>query len=308
MLYPLKFKVIDKPKVWGGERWLISGYGNDISVVENGHLAGNDINDLVETYMDELVGDNIYQLYGNMFPLLIKWIFADDDLSVQVHPDDAQAAEVEQNGKTEMWYVTDSKGGTVIAGWTQDTNEAAVRQALENNTILDNLQVVDVKKGDVVFLPAGEVHALRRGTQVLEIQETSDMTYRLYDYNRPGVDGKMRPLHIEEALSVMDYAHTEQPLTPYTCGMNSAANLVQDEHFITNKICFNQTIGRDYAALDSFVIYIVAEGTCEIKWEDQPAEEHVILHENEAVLLPAALDDITLIPQGEVSLIETYIV
>lgn len=308
MLYPLKFKYIEKPKVWGGEHWLISGYGHDVSIVENGYLAGNDLNDLVETYMDELVGGNIYQLFGNMFPLLIKWIFADDNLSIQVHPDDMAAAEIEQNGKTEMWYVTESKDGSVVTGWMRDMDQDSVRRALSDNTLLDKLRVVNVKKGDVAFLPAGKVHALRRGTQVLEIQENSDVTYRLYDYNRPGMDGKMRPLHIEDALAVMDYSHTEYPLISYQCDMNQATNLVQDEHFITNIICFDRPIARDYAALDSFVIYIVVEGSCEIKWEDQPKEEQTILHKNEAVLIPATLDDIQLIPQGQVRILETYII
>lgn len=307
-MYPLKFHIIDKPKVWGSERWLISGYGDDVSVVENGYLAGNDLNDLLETYMDELVGGNIYQLYGDMFPLLIKWIDAKDDLSIQVHPDDMAAAELEQSGKTEMWYVTRSNNGSVIAGWANDTDENSVRQALSRNTLLDNLQLVDVKPNDVIFIPAGEVHSLRHGTQVIEIQQSCDITYRLFDYNRLGQDGKPRELHIDEALTVMDYNHNEQPLTPYQCNLNQAANLVQDEHFITNKICFNRTIGRDYAALDSFVIYVAIEGTCEVRWENQPKEEQLIIHPNEAVLIPASLDDIQLIPTGEVALLETYIV
>ena len=309
-MYPLKFSSIVKPKVWGQEAWLLSGYGDEVSVVTNGYLKGNDLNDLLETYMDELVGGKVYDRYGNYFPLLLKVIDAEDDLSVQVHPNDEQAEAEEQLGKTEMWYVMDAKkGAQVVSGFSQDTSEEEVRDSLADATLQELLRRQPVKKGDVIAIPAGRVHALCKGTKVAEIQESSDLTYRLYDYNRPDKNGQLRPLHVEKAIQVLDWKATESPLTSYECEPNASANLLRDEHFTTNLIRITATIGRDYAPLDSMVIYLCVAGEAVIHALDADAEQQsVSIKEGECVLLPATLNDIRLEPKSaETSIMETYI-
>ena len=176
---------------------MLSGYGDEQSVVANGFLKGNTVGEVLEVYMDELVGGKVYDRYGTLFPLLFKVIDANDNLSIQVHPNDEQAAEmlseddVLQLGKTEMWVVTKAtQEASIILGFTRQTDAQDVKNSLEQNMVMDLMQVVPVKKDDVALIPAGTVHALCKGTQVVEIQETSDITFRLYDYNRPGMDGK----------------------------------------------------------------------------------------------------------------------
>ncbi|MCQ2347918.1 MAG: class I mannose-6-phosphate isomerase [Paludibacteraceae bacterium] len=309
LLYPLKFTPIYKPKVWGHESWTLSAYGQDHSVVENGFLAGNTLPELLETYMDELVGGAIYQMYGDAFPLLFKFIEAKDDLSVQVHPDDMAAAEVEQLGKTEVWYVTGGDAdASILMGFARPTSREEVAQSLNDDSILSLLQRVPVQKGDVAFIEAGTVHALCRGTQVAEIQESSDMTYRLYDYRRPGLDGKLRPLHIEQSLEVLNYDALAQPLVPYERKDNSVASIVQDEHFCTNVLTFSKMIERDYAPLDSFVVYMCTEGEVRIEALDGEEGEAITLTAGETALIPAAVRDIRLTPNNACTLLETYIV
>ncbi|MCQ2310966.1 MAG: class I mannose-6-phosphate isomerase [Paludibacteraceae bacterium] len=308
MLYPIKFTPIVKPKVWGKETWSLSGMETDSSVVANGFLAGNSLPELVETYMDELVGGAVYQMYGDFFPLLFKFIDAQDDLSIQVHPDDLAAAELEQLGKTEMWYITEAHDGAIVNGFAVPTSREQVEQALQNDSIMSLVQRVPVQKGDVAFIEAGTVHALCRGTQVAEIQEASDLTYRLYDYRRPGLDGQLRPLHIAESLEVLNYEPSEQPLLPYERKDNSAVALAQDEHFCTNLLTFDKPVSRDYAPLDSFVAYMCTEGEVSIEALDGEQGETLILQAGETALIPAATRDIRLTPTGTCTLLETYIV
>ena len=310
MLYPLLFHPITKPKVWGSETWLLSGYGDDQSVVANGFLKGNSIGEVLEIYMDELVGGKVYDRYGSLFPLLFKIIDANDNLSVQVHPDDEQAAatahdndDVRQLGKTEMWVVTKAEqDASIILGFARPTNAEEVQKSLSENTITDLLQVVPVKKDDVALIPAGTVHALRKGTQVAEIQETSDITYRLYDYNRPGLDGRLRELHIPQALQVLRYDALPQPLTEVK-DTRPVTNLADDPHFTTNRLRFSGTLQRDYARYDSFVVYICLNGEAEIRHEDGSAT----LKAGQTCLVPACLPDIQLVSKGECDILETLI-
>lgn len=309
MLYPLKFKPIVKPKVWGQESWLISTCGNDQTVVENGFLAGNTLSELIEIYMDELVGGSIYQMFGDVFPLLFKTIDAQDDLSVQVHPDDMMAAELDQLGKSEMWYVSQATPqASIILGFNRATSRDEVADCLQQDTIMNLMQIVPVQQGDVAFVEAGLVHALRSGTQVVEIQQSSDLTYRLYDYRRPGLDGKLRELHIDQALDCLNYEAQPEPLINYDNPVNSAASLVQDEHFCTNILHFDKSINRDYAELDSFVVYICAEGQVRVEALDGEEGEPVMLNAGEAVLLPASLKDIQLTPDATAKVLEVYVV
>ncbi len=310
MLYPLLFQPIVKPKIWGKEIWSLSGYGEDQSVVCNGFLEGNTLSEVLEVYMDELVGGRVYDRYGLHFPLLFKIIDAQDDLSIQVHPNDEQAAamacENEEDapafGKTEMWVVTKATDeASIVLGFNKSTNAAEVAASLQSNTIMDLLQMVPVKKGDVALIEAGTVHALRKGTQVAEIQQTSDTTYRLYDYNRLGVDGKLRPLHVAEALHVLQYNRMAEPLVT-TKGQQSVERLVNDPHFVTNRLHINQTLQRDYAPYDSFVVYMCLEGSVTVEYEDGQQT----LSAGQTCLIPACLPDIALIPvNGEAVILET---
>lgn len=309
MLYPLKFKTQLLPKVWGSESWEVACYGEHVSEVENGQLAGDSLQDLLETYMADLVGDSVYEVYGNRFPLLAKFIDAQDDLSVQVHPDDETAYDRHREwGKTEMWYVVDAaEDGSLTVGFSRNTDMEELQDALEQHRVMELLQRVPVKRGDVIFLPAGTVHTINRGVQVAEIQESSDITYRIYDYGRPGLDGKLRPLHIDEAIEVIDYTVNEQPKVAYEAPDLGAVNLVQDVHFITNLLCFNRVIERDYALLDSFVIYMCVEGEALVEAEECN-EAPVQIRKGETVMLPACLNDIRLTPRtATVRFLEIYV-
>ncbi len=309
MLYPLLFHPITKSKVWGSETWLLSGYGDDQSVVANGFLEGNSLGELLEIYMDELVGGKVYDRFGSLFPLLFKIIYATDDLSVQVHPDDEQAAAITQDsdmrqlGKTEMWIVTKAEqDASIILGFTRPTSADEVQKSLSENTISGLLQVVPVRKDDVALIPAGTVHALRKGTQVVEIQETSDITYRLYDYNRPGLDGRLRELHIPQALQVLRYEALPQPLTEVK-DTRPVTNIANDPHFSTNRLRFSGQLQRDYARYDSFVVYICLQGEAEIRYEDGS----VTLTAGQTCLVPACLPDIQLVSEGGCDIVETLI-
>ncbi len=320
-MYPLKFHPIIKDKIWGGhkleaygkdahglpnigESWELSAHDEDVSVVSNGFLQENTLNELVEVYMGDLVGERIYQRYGNQFPLLFKFIDAGADLSVQVHPNDEVALERHGSlGKSEMWYVLDAEDtGSLILGFKEDTDANGLLEHLEEHRLEDLLQVVPVQKGDVAYLPSGLVHSLGKGVMVAEIQETSDLTYRIYDYERTDAQGNQRELHIQEALDVIDYKATKKPLIDYYAALNTSTNLTQDV-FIVNLLHFDRAIIRDYTPLDSFVVYMCVEGTCQIETDGHTTS----LTQGETVLIPATIGEVTIIPTTpETKLLETY--
>lgn len=328
-LYPLKFTPRLFHKIWGGqhikqwyspqsdnfenvgESWLVSAQEKYLTQVANGHLAGNDLQELLEVYMSELVGDKVYEVFGNTFPVLVKFIDADDDLSIQVHPGDDYAFKNEDSlGKTEMWYVMNSEPyASVIRGWKQPMTERQIRIAIEEGNLSDYLNEYPVQEGDVIMLPAGIVHAMKRGTIVAEIQENSDITYRLYDYNRVGNDGKKRPLKLQQALDVLDYdLPKESAVLHIDYPANGVANIAQTPYFTTNVIRFSEPIQRDYAPLDSFVLYMCVGGSMQMYApEAEETERTITLHKGEAVLLPACLNDIILTPTApECRLLEVY--
>lgn len=317
-MYPLKFHSIDKAKVWGHELWTLSGYGADMSLVANGPLAGQSLHQLMHEYGSELVGQHVYARFGNLFPLLFKVIDARDDLSIQVHPNDEQAvalsagsADVPAMGKTEMWFVLDTDdGASIINGFAKDTSREEVLAKTESLQLPSILQTVNVNYGDVAYIPAGQIHALRRGTVVAEIQETSDITYRVYDYHRPDKDGNYRELHVDKAVSVLNYERTTPPLVPYRLpAVNTVCNLVTDPHFTTNYIRLTQTVRRDYSALDSFVVYMCVWGQMEVRVADADnGLETLTLKKGETALLPASLVDVSLRPLTTQSrVLEVYI-
>lgn len=328
MLYPFKFKAQLFHKLWGGqtiakwydhvpadyenvgEAWVVSDVEKYQTEVINGSHAGDTLQDLLEVYMDELVGEGVYDTFGNHFPLLMKFIDATDDLSIQVHPDDEYALENEHSlGKTEMWYVLPAEGESAIyLGWNQEMNASLIHSAIQDGTLARYLREYKVRAGDVAYIPAGTVHAMRRDTIVAEIQENSDITYRLYDYNRVGNDGRMRPLKLDKALDVMDYscAPTTGVVHPQPVE-NGAVNLRQTPYFTANILSVTRPIQRDYAPLDSFVAFMCVDGACEIKALDCENEDGAVtLRTGEAVLIPAVLNDIRIEPQGSCQLLEIY--
>lgn len=329
MLYPFKFRAQLFHKIWGGhsiekwydyvpadyenvgEAWVMSDVEKYPTEVSNGAHAGDSLQDLLEVYMDELVGEKVYDVFGNHFPLLLKFIDATDDLSIQVHPDDDYALENEKSlGKTEMWYVLPSKGDAAIyLGWNQQMNVSLIHAAIADGTLSEYLREYKVHEGDVAYIPAGTVHAMRRNTIVAEIQENSDITYRLYDYNRIGNDGKKRPLKLDKALQVMDFnPDNEASYAPTMPRIDGVVNLKKTPYFTANLLSPTRPVQRDYALLDSFVAYMCVEGQCEVTALDCETEDKsVSMRMGEAVLIPATLNDILITPQGHCKLIEVYV-
>lgn len=322
MLYPLKFSPILKDKIWGGtklkslfnkaaetdklgESWELSGYEGDESVVTNGFLAGNNLTELIEIYMGELIGDKIFDEYGLSFPLLFKLIDANENLSIQVHPGDEVAAERHNSyGKTEMWYVVDADAGAeLIIGFSKDCDREEYLAALENGKVEDLLQKVPVTKGDVFFIPAGLVHAIGKGVVVAEIQQSSDITYRIYDYKRTDDNGNERELHTEQALDVINFSAAVDPKTIYNANLNELTPLVSCEYFTTNMLRINEPLSRNYATIDSFVSYMCLEGDFVIDC----AGEKVVVNKGDTILIPSSIDELYLIPQGEVTLLEVFV-
>ena len=329
MLYPFKFRAQLFHKIWGGhsietwydyvpadyenvgEAWVMSDVEKYPTEVSNGAHSGDSLQDLLEVYMDELVGEKVYDVFGNHFPLLLKFIDATDDLSIQVHPDDDYALENEKSlGKTEMWYVLPSKGDAAIyLGWNQQMNVSLIHAAIADGTLSEYLREYKVHEGDVAYIPAGTVHAMRRNTIVAEIQENSDITYRLYDYNRIGNDGKKRPLKLDKALQVMDFnPDNEASYAPTMPRIDGVVNLKKTPYFTANLLSPTRPVQRDYAPLDSFVAYMCVEGQCEVTALDCETEDKsVSMRMGEAVLIPATLNDILITPQGHCKLIEVYV-
>ena len=323
-LYPLIFTPVYQERIWGGNRlhtllnkpacdsgrcgesWELSGVDGHISVVANGFLKGNDLQELVEIYMGDLVGDSVYETYGNEFPLLIKFIDAMDDLSVQVHPGDELAARRHNAfGKTEMWYVLHAdQGSRLTAGFNQAVDQKKYIEHLENGKLTELLRFEEVHAGDVFYIPAGRVHAIGKGIVVAEIQQTSDVTYRIYDYERVDDRGMQRELHTELALDAIDFSFAEGYKSKYTATVNQPAEIVRSPYFTTNLLQFDQPIDRDLAKIDSFVIYIAADGSALLEWETNKME----ISKGDTVLIPASMSEYRFIPTGgQTRLLEVYI-
>lgn len=323
-LYPLKFTPIYKDKIWGGnkiksvlnkdfgslpncgESWELSGVEGNVSVASNGYLAGNSLEELIEVYMGDLVGDQIYETYGTEFPLLIKFIDANDDLSIQVHPDDEMAAERHNSyGKTEMWYVMQAdKGAKLQSGFNQPVDQEKYLEKLEKVELTDILNFEEVTAGDVFFIPAGRVHAIGKGILLAEIQQTSDITYRIYDYDRRDDKGNTRELHTDLALDAIDYTLFPEYKSNYEVKANESVELASCQYFTTNVLELTQVVEKDYNKLDSFVIYICMEG--ELVVETESGTELVQM--GETILIPASVENVHLKPiTASAKLLEVYI-
>jgi len=322
-LYPLKFKTIFKDKIWGGQKiktylhkdfgdlpncgetWEISGVKSDVSVVADGALAGESLDQLLVKFKGELVGEKVYAHFGDIFPLLVKFIDANDDLSIQVHPNDELAKKRHNSfGKTEMWYVIESDpGSTLISGFNQEMTEQKYLDKFNSGHLMDVLNRETANAGDVFFLPAGRVHTIGKGLLIAEIQQTSDITYRIYDFDRVDDKGHKRELHTEEALAAIDYKHYPDYKTEYQPEKNETVHLVSCPYFTTNVLDFNSDTTKDYSNLDSFVIYVCFEGSVTLKTGDASYD----IKMGDCILLPKVIDTVELTTVSGFKMLESYI-
>lgn len=323
-LYPILFEPILKDIIWGGydicpfkgiedkekrtigESWEISHVEGNVSVVSNGVLKGKSLDDLITTYGSELMGRRVYDRFGNKFPLLIKFIDARDNLSIQVHPNDELAMKRHNSfGKTEMWYVVKAtEGAKLYSGFKQKSDPDDYVERIKDDTIMDILAQYDVKEGDVFFLPAGRVHAIGAGCFVAEIQQTSNITYRIFDYNRTDKEGNKRELHTEEAKDAIDYQVLDDYRTDYPREKDKPVKIVACKYFETNILDITKNMNRDLSEIDSFVVYICMQGIMEII--DNNGYK-ISVHQGQSVLVPANTTSIAIHPQSDCRILETYI-
>lgn len=322
VLYPLKFKPIFKDKIWGGRKikeqlgldfgslpncgevWLLSGLWDEQSEVANGDFDGDEINDLVETFMGDLVGESVFDKYGEQFPLLLKIIDANDWLSVQVHPDDELAEKRGiGNGKTEMWYVMHAdKDAELVMGFNREMTRMDYVKVMKNNTLREVLNYEKVEAGDVFFIPAGRVHALGPDIMVAEIQQTSDTTYRIYDWDRINEAGMSRELHIPQSVEAIDFAIPDQYKIEEQDVMNKTVPVVDCQYFVTNLLQLQGEMEKDYSNLDSFVILLCTEGNFSLVWENGA----VFVKQGECVLIPNIVKKVSIRAERYCKLLEVY--
>jgi len=320
---PLKFEPILKTIVWGGEKiapykgieteqkhigesWELSGVSGNESVVAEGPLKGKTIAQLVKEYKADLVGKHVYENTGDEFPLLIKFIDALSDLSIQVHPNDELAAKRHNGskGKTEMWYVVDAEPGAhLLSGLTEKITPEQYAAKVADGTITDVLARYEVHPGDVFFLPAGRIHAICGGCFIAEIQQTSNITYRIYDYGRLGLDGKPREVHTELAKDAIDYTVYPDYRTHYEPRQNEEQEVVSCKYFTTSIYDLTLPYAKDLSEIDSFLVVMCLTGSGAIEVDG----EEVPVHQGETVLIPAAADDICFVPDGSMKVLTSYI-
>ncbi|AWX07593.1 type I phosphomannose isomerase catalytic subunit [Prevotella intermedia] len=299
----IPFKQLDADMEQVGESWEVSGVKDNESIVANGQYEGMKLNDLVALLKGDLVGKENYERFGNEFPLLIKFIDASKQLSIQVHPNDEQAkAKGLKRGKTEMWYIMESApDATLLSGLKRTITPEEYKAMVENDTITDALCEYRVGEGDVFYLPAGRIHSIGAGTFLAEIQETSDVTYRIYDFKRKDKDGNYRQLHTEAAAECIDYSVENDYRTKYEARKNEGVELAQCTHFTTSVYDLDEPMLLDYSELDSFVVLIALSGECTLSTGDAETQ----LRAGETVLLPATTQ--TLNVSGTVKFLETFV-
>ena len=316
-----KFEPLLKQTIWGGnkivafkhiqsdmenvgESWEISGVPGDESVVANGECKGKTLNEVLAEMKQKLVGEENYKRFGDRFPLLIKFIDARQDLSIQVHPDDETAhRQGKAMGKTEMWYVMDSdEDASLKVGLKKKITPEEYARMVEDDTICDALGNYKVKSGDCFFIPAGRIHAICSGSFIAEIQQTSDVTYRIYDYKRKDKNGNYRELHTKEAAEAIDYTVLDDYRTEYTPVKNEATQLVSCPLFTTAVYDLTEPMTLDYSELDSFVILIALKGEGSIL---MPSGETYSFREGESILLPATTETVKV--EGNIKFLETFV-
>lgn len=320
---PFRFTPILKSLIWGGnkiapykgmetfmsnigESWELSGVAGDESVVAEGEYAGRTLPQLIAKLKEKLVGRKVYERFGEEFPLLVKFIDARDDLSIQVHPnDELPQARHGKHGKTEMWYVVDAaEGAHLKSGFSQRITSAEYEQRVADNTITDVLCDYAVRPGDLFFLPAGRVHAICAGSFVAEIQQTSDVTYRIYDYGRTGKDGKPRELHTELAREAIDYTVLPDYRSHYVSAKNRETELVACPYFTTSFYDLDAPDEKDLSQLDSFLVVMCLSGSG-VLTDDEDNETPV--RQGETLLVPAAARSIRFVPEGAMKILTSHV-
>jgi len=318
----IKFEPILKEKIWGGnklinilhkktnkknigESWEISGVKNNDSIVSNGSLQGESLSQLINVYKEEFLGNNVYEKFGLEFPLLIKFIDAKEALSIQVHPDDERAKYRHNSfGKTEMWYVMESdEEANLIVGFKKDSNKEEYLHHLDEKSLLEILNVDSVKKGDVYFIPAGRVHAIGAGVLLAEIQQTSDITYRIYDWDRKSNDGYYRDLHTEEAVEVIDFSAQKNYKTTYKVKDTESVSVISCPYFTTNVLSISKKTSINNITKDSFVIYMCVSGELTFLLGD--TIEKLIM--GETLLVPACIKEFEITSKDTSKLLEVFI-
>lgn len=318
--YPIKFTPILKEKIWGGvkltnqlnkkstlknlgESWEISDVKDNVSVVCNGNLAGKTLQDLIKTYQSDLVGKKNYTHYKNDFPLLIKFIDAAEDLSIQVHPHDDLAKERHQSfGKTEMWYIMQAdEGARLIMGFDHPLTKDEYVKSLENKKITSILNFEPVKKGDMFFIETGTIHAIGAGVMLAEIQQTSDITYRVYDWDRVDDNGNGRELHTELALDALNYSGEKDFKRTYHTDKNTLNPAVDCKYFTTKVLPIDKEAILDYTTTDSFIIFMCVEGAATVSIFGN--SEHI--KHGETILIPATAEEINI--KGNAQLLEVTV-
>lgn len=316
-----KFKPLLKQTIWGGEKilsfknmssdiqnvgesWEISGVKDNETVVSEGPMKGKRLNELVAEMKENLVGKDNYRRFGDEFPLLVKFIDACHDLSIQVHPNDETARrQGKAHGKTEMWYVMPSdQDAKLYCGLKKQISPEDYKKMVENDSICDVLAQYDVREDDVFFLPAGRIHAIGAGCFVAEIQQTSDITYRIYDFKRKDKDGNYRQLHTHEAAESIDYTVEKTYRTEYKARKNQGVPLITCPHFSAAVYDLDEPMTLDYSELDSFVILMALKGDAQIIDVDG---NKTSFHAGETVLLPATTNTVRV--EGTVKFLETYV-
>ena len=317
-IYPLQFNPILKERIWGGkklktelnkpitsnitgESWEISTVKGDVSIIANGDLKGKSLMDVINDNPNEILGTEVYARFGKEFPLLFKYLDAREDLSIQVHPNDALAKKRHDSfGKTEMWYIMQAdEDARIIVGFKENSNAAEYLENLENKTLLSILDDVKVKSGDVFFLETGTVHAIGAGLVVAEIQQTSDITYRLYDFDRVDAQGATRELHVDLALEAINYNVVETK-KDYSKDLNESNPVVECPYFTTNFIPLDGKIAVNKNG-KSFTVYMCIDGQFEIEYNDTVYK----YKKGDTLLIPAGISQ--LIISGKASILEIYI-
>ena len=307
-LYPFLFHPNLHTVVWGGHRlqvykglqstdepigesWEVSAVPSSTSIISNGSFAGRDIISVISEYPEDILGKAVNEKYHGQLPLLVKFIDAERDLSIQVHPNDEMAQrEHGKMGKSEMWYVIKADAGShLYAGFKQEITPEEYQQRIADGTIIDVLADHQVKAGDVFYLPAGRIHAICGGILLAEVQQSSDVTYRIYDYNRPGMDGKPRQLHTELAAQALDYHVEENYRTEYVDNPNKAIQIIDSPYFDVRVMEISKPFHRDLRKYDSFIISMCIEGDCKLCVRSTGDE--ILLRQGSSTLIPAAIAD-----------------
>ena len=312
-LYPFLFHPNLHTVVWGGHRlqvykglqstdepigesWEVSAVPSSTSIISNGSFAGRDIISVISEYPEDILGKAVNEKYHGQLPLLVKFIDAERDLSIQVHPNDEMAQrEHGKMGKSEMWYVIKADAGShLYAGFKQEITPEEYQQRIADGTIIEVLADHQVKAGDVFYLPAGRIHAICGGILLAEVQQSSDVTYRIYDYNRPGMDGKPRELHTELAAQALDYHVEENYRTEYVDNPNKAIQIIDSPYFDVRVMEISKPFHRDLRKYDSFIISMCIEGDCKLCVRSTGDE--ILLRQGSSTLIPASIADYDVLP------------